>query len=334
MKFVHPLLCVLLTSATILGFSPAASGETRRVPQDYSTIQEAIDASRPGDRIAVGKGRFNERLWIGNRRDLAIIGTRRTRLTADVEIERSRDITLRGITFEGAIPTLANRIMILDSRDIRIERCSFADSDTGVLAQNVRNLEIAQSAFLGMPTAIWAEGCDAVGLADCVLRGSQVLHTTVFIRDCVDAWVSCCKIRDAALITFTCAAVAIEESALRRTTIVLNECVGSGIARNRILKPGPNNGYAVTLWRSSQCVIESNRITTIGGQGGIVIDGGGNLIQSNVLIRAGDNGLMIQDTGNRIYSNTVLDSVEWDLFDSTGGADNEYRDNECGTSNI
>jgi len=52
-KFLSVLVCCLVLIATT-----AASAATLRVPRQYPTIQAAVDAAAPGDRIRVERGRY------------------------------------------------------------------------------------------------------------------------------------------------------------------------------------------------------------------------------------------------------------------------------------
>ena len=53
-----------LAGLAVVGMCGAASAATVRVPQDFATIQEAVDAAQPGDRVKVGPGS-----WCGARVD-------------------------------------------------------------------------------------------------------------------------------------------------------------------------------------------------------------------------------------------------------------------------
>jgi parallel beta-helix repeat protein len=48
------------TQTAILALLVLVLGETRRVPEDYATIQEALDVAVPGDEVSVGPGTYNE----------------------------------------------------------------------------------------------------------------------------------------------------------------------------------------------------------------------------------------------------------------------------------
>src|SRR4051794_26802297 len=41
-----------------MGMCTAAAAATLRVPQDFATIQAAVNAAQPGDRVRVGPGRW------------------------------------------------------------------------------------------------------------------------------------------------------------------------------------------------------------------------------------------------------------------------------------
>ncbi len=53
-----------LPALILIVFSTSASAETLRVPQDYQTIQSAIDGAEPGDTVLVGAGTYHERIQL------------------------------------------------------------------------------------------------------------------------------------------------------------------------------------------------------------------------------------------------------------------------------
>jgi hypothetical protein len=71
-----------------------------RVPDDYATVQAAVEAVAPtGGTICVGAGDFHEYVQITTDETLSIQGLSADRSTIDVlDIQDSRDVTLRGLT--------------------------------------------------------------------------------------------------------------------------------------------------------------------------------------------------------------------------------------------
>jgi hypothetical protein len=57
-----------LATAALLAAAPHASAADRLVPQGFSTIQAAINASTTGDRVLVSPGTYNESITFGGRR--------------------------------------------------------------------------------------------------------------------------------------------------------------------------------------------------------------------------------------------------------------------------
>jgi len=79
-----------------------ASGDTIKVPEDEKTIQDAVDAAKPGDLILVGKGTYNEAVDVTTD-DLVIRGVDRNEVILDGEFE------------------LENGIHVLDADEVAVE---------------------------------------------------------------------------------------------------------------------------------------------------------------------------------------------------------------------
>ena len=94
-------LCLILVLA-IAGFSSAA---VIRVPGDYPTIQEAIDAAVDGDTVSVAEGTYEENIVLKSNVDVIGIGAEMTTITASegnvVTADTVAEVTLEGFTIDG-----------------------------------------------------------------------------------------------------------------------------------------------------------------------------------------------------------------------------------------
>lgn len=77
------------------------SGQTRNVPDDYPTVQSAVDAADPGDLVLIEPGVYNEAVSVTTP-GLVIRGTDRNRVILDGEFTRSNGIfvTADGVAIE------------------------------------------------------------------------------------------------------------------------------------------------------------------------------------------------------------------------------------------
>ncbi len=92
-------------AADVVGGATAApsewSGQTRAVPEDYPTIQSAVDAASPGDLVLVGPGVYKEAVSVTTP-GLVIRGTDRNEVILDGEFTRDNGIavTADGVAIE------------------------------------------------------------------------------------------------------------------------------------------------------------------------------------------------------------------------------------------
>jgi hypothetical protein len=74
----------LLLAIAVAGCGGSASWTTRDVPEEYPTIQAAVDAAQPGDLVRIGPGTYREQVVVGPaKRDLVLRGTDRNRVVLD-----------------------------------------------------------------------------------------------------------------------------------------------------------------------------------------------------------------------------------------------------------
>ena len=147
-----------------------ASGVTRRVPQDYRTIQAAVNAARPGDLVLVGPGVYREEVKV-TIPSLVIRGTDRNQVIVDGELQRPNAIS---VTADGvAVENLTVRNAVANGlfwTGVTGYRASYvtasANGDYGIYAFGSRDGVFERSYASGSPDAGFYIGqcnpCDAV----------------------------------------------------------------------------------------------------------------------------------------------------------------------------
>lgn len=103
--------------------------QDRRVPEDYTTIQNAIDAAVAGDTVAVNPGTYSENLTIDS--DIILRGSE----TARVILESAEDGDA------GTILTITN------VGDVTVRNLTFARGDIGVSINASQDLKISNNVF-------------------------------------------------------------------------------------------------------------------------------------------------------------------------------------------
>lgn len=121
------------------------TGETRRVPEDYPTIQAAVDAADPGDLVLIGPGVYQEGVLVETP-GLVIRGSDRNTVIIDGEFQREngiavyadgvavenltlRNATLNGVYWDGVRGYRGSYLTAVDNGDYGIYAF---DSSNGV----------------------------------------------------------------------------------------------------------------------------------------------------------------------------------------------------------
>ena len=75
---------LLVLTLTLGGCGGGKSWTARDVPEEYATIQAAVDAAQPGDLVRIGPGTYHEQVVVGPaKHDIVIRGTDRNRVVLD-----------------------------------------------------------------------------------------------------------------------------------------------------------------------------------------------------------------------------------------------------------
>ncbi len=147
-----------------------ASGVTRRVPEDHETIQEAVEAARPGDLVLIGPGVYREEVKVAVP-SLIIRGRDRNRVVIDGEFLRPNGISVTAD--EVAVENLTLRNALINGlfwTGVRGYRASYVtaynNKDYGIYAFDSADGLFEHSYASGSPDSGFYIGqchpCDAV----------------------------------------------------------------------------------------------------------------------------------------------------------------------------
>lgn len=125
------LLLIMLSHLTIGTKTAQAQPSMIRVPQDYSTIQEAIDVAQPFDTILVSSGVYYENIVIQNK-SIRLVGENKDTTfiigpaNGTVEVKATNNLLIKSFTVinNASAATVFFPIRLRYSNNSRIEDCS------------------------------------------------------------------------------------------------------------------------------------------------------------------------------------------------------------------
>src|SRR5690606_26343441 len=120
-------LPAFLTACVAIGFGASAAAETLRVPDDFSTIQAAIDAAEEDDLVLVEPCRHTENIPLRSAIDVVGRETARTILAPD----------------DASLPT----VTVADVTGIRLSNFTLIDSRTAVSVLRSASVDVANVVF-------------------------------------------------------------------------------------------------------------------------------------------------------------------------------------------
>jgi len=107
----------------------------RRVPEDFPTIQAAVDAARSGDIVLISPGTYQETVTIRRKKNLIVRG--------EVDLEFSEGIACWDTVSHAVLPiALSGSIRVVASEGITIERMTVTGSGPGIQVDRAVDISI------------------------------------------------------------------------------------------------------------------------------------------------------------------------------------------------
>ncbi len=327
-----------LAAAAVLAAAVAARADDIRVPQDYRTIQQAVDAARPGDRVLVSRGRHrgpvvvsaNGIEIVGNGARLVAPRARRSHTEGDrvgpAMLVRAHYVTVRGLTFErGGLVVLGDGASIEDNTFQPLAR---RGNWEGTALRVEGDGAAIRANTVDAATLTWGTGISVVGNG-AVVEGNQVTDVTSGIGILVtggDFVVSGNTLEGigAAGGDGYCPGIYVDNA---------GGDVEGGLVEGNAVRHGPTAGFVVAgrgivlrgntdevlpegrsgEWTPTGFVIEGD-VNVLEGNtslgGGFTVVGDGNTVTGNHAVGTVGNGFTVDGDGNSLEGDDVDGSDE------------------------
>ncbi|RLI43691.1 hypothetical protein DRO69_09035 [Candidatus Bathyarchaeota archaeon] len=146
MQFPKIVLIIIITSTLAVNeirFYPVeAIPDIKKVPEEYPTIQAAINAASPGDTIIVTHGTYNENLLVN--KSISIIGENpATTIIDGGQRGNAINVVSSGVVISGF--TIQNGTGGLPYSGISVSGCNFVVINNTVLRENYYGLQLTNS---------------------------------------------------------------------------------------------------------------------------------------------------------------------------------------------
>jgi hypothetical protein len=158
----------ILAAVAVLVLAASASAKTLKVPRQYPTIQDAVDAAAPGDTILVSKGTYSGTVHV-NTPGLRLVGKKAildgnvAGVSVDGLLVDGNDVTVQGFEFRNG-----NRQVVAIADRTTVSRCVFRGAgDQAVLVLGEWTVVTGCRV-----DGVWGYGIRAVGNSASVTRNT------------------------------------------------------------------------------------------------------------------------------------------------------------------
>lgn len=350
-----------LTSILILAaLTPAAHSAKLRVPQQYGTVQAAIDAAAPGDVVWIDAGIYEGPFLVDQKTGIRIQGQgKRTILTGGpdedaLEIRSSEEIEVRSLSL---LSDDFRGMRVRFSDQVRIRRVRIEGARVGILFERCREVQVRNCRMDGLDYGglvlndcsdvlirnNWIRG-GSVGIQDsssnATIRGNRIEEVVHGIRlsgvpdsGSVETLIDGNDIRcDLSLSQYArgihsqsyagTAPIEVTGNQFRGAWVNLNLDTAGSVARdNRV--SGGSHGF--DIYRDD-CVVTGNRLKNLTGHGirfPSTVSAGS--VARNNRVKNAHNAFQLESSGVLLVRNRTTGSRNFGLYDNTGM--NTYRNN-------
>ena len=270
----------------MLALAASAAAATLKVPQQYETIQEAVNAAEPGDTIVVSKGVYYESVTVGTS-GLKIIGKKAVidgtfegaALSTEAVLNFScLEVYGSGVTIQGMTFRNGGNHVSFSTTGLRVLKCVSRNSGGSSVTGEGEGIEVSGNRFVGAAYAGVNIGGDGVTVTKNAIQqsgsyGIQIGGGTIVV--------------DGNTVNGVSDSVGVYVSG--------NDSV---VTRNRV----SNCGGAGIFFNGSNGFVTANRVSWISSDTGIYVAGGECLVQGNSVVVA-STLLGVYGPGNDVLDN-------------------------------